>query len=441
MNHSTLYEAYLEGYTPDRFMNFYLSLAEEFHLLANPSHAIPISHAPLVLDARFEDLFSELATTLWEVLANRPYRELCAENIPHCLRDPHLKEREPIPFDPKYNIGGIDLHLDPEGLHLIEFMVLPPGMSGIYPGMLARYQEYLEADLSEFRPRCFRGEWNRERLEDLMIENILGPSEPECVAVVDWEPENQITYGEFRYLLERIRKKKGIPGLIGDPRDVTLKGSKIRVRGEPVDRILNRVTLPDWQVHADALPAYTRLLWEAPECFAYHPYLWFLGDKGSLTLLSDPQTLEKIGLREALREKLRDLVPATYRLSDFLRPHSGTVDEQKLLHTFGSPSEIVLKPISSHASKGILFGPVDMPDAEKLEEALRRIDPENYVAMQLVAPPEIEVPRGERRRETWKYDLRVFVLNGSYVFSGGRIYLGDYTNQVPCRAFAPLFFA
>ena len=28
-----------------------------------------------------------------------------------------------------------------------------------------------------------------------------------------------------------------------------------------------------------------------------------------------------------------------------------------------------------------------------------------------------------------------------YVFPGGRVYFGDYTNQVPCRGFAPLFFA
>jgi hypothetical protein len=27
------------------------------------------------------------------------------------------------------------------------------------------------------------------------------------------------------------------------------------------------------------------------------------------------------------------------------------------------------------------------------------------------------------------------------VFPGGRVYFGDYTNQVPCRGFAPLFFA
>ena len=440
MNHATFYEAYLEGYSPDRFMDFYKSLAKEFHLLENPSRAIPISHVPLVLDARFEDLFSQAAETIWEVLSDRVYRELCAENIPRRLIDPCPREKGAIPFDTECSIGCIDLHLDREGLHLIEFMVLPPGMSGIYPGMLARYQTYLESALPGSQPRCFPAGWDWERLEDVMIKNITGSSKAERVAVVDWEPEKQITYGEFTYILERVREKTGIPGLVGDPRDVTLEDSRIRVRGKPVDRILNRVTMPDWHLHADTLADYTRLLWEAPECFAYHPYLWYLGDKGSLAMLSDSATLQKMDLQDRQRDQLRDLVPLTVRLSDFCDPHSKTVDTQKLLGKFKGPSEIVLKPISSHASKGIFFGPVDIPDVDKLEEVLLRIDPEAYVAMQLVAPPEIQVPRWEGNRETWKYDLRVFMLNGAYVFSGGRTYLGDYTNQVPCRAFAPLFF-
>jgi len=100
----------------------------------------------------------------------------------------------------------------------------------------------------------------------------------------------------------------------------------------------------------------------------------------------------------------------------------------------------VLKPISSHASKGIIFGPVETPTLKALEKVLERIEPHNYVAMRYAPVPEVDVPRGGGLQERWKCDFRIFVLNGKYVFPGGRVYSGDYTNQIPCRGFAPLFF-
>ena len=274
-----------------------------------------------------------------------------------------------------------------------------------------------------------------------MWEQIAGGTAGEGIAIVDWEPESQITYGEFRYILDRIHQATGIPGVIADPREVVKEGQRIYDKGQPVERILNRVTLVDWQVHVDAIPSYTRLIWECPEVFVYHPFLWYLGDKTSLTILSDPAKLRGMGLSPVESEQVRALVPDTALLSEFCPDQSRSVDVGRLLNRFHRASDIVLKPISSHASKGVLFGPVDTPTEARLEEALQQLNPAEYVAMKHVSPPELPVPRGEGERETWKCDLRVFIANGQSPFAGGRIYLGDYTNQIPCRAFAPLFFA
>ena len=43
------YDAYMDVYTPDRFMDFYTSLEEELFLRANPSRPIPFSQVPIVL--------------------------------------------------------------------------------------------------------------------------------------------------------------------------------------------------------------------------------------------------------------------------------------------------------------------------------------------------------------------------------------------------------
>jgi len=445
MDPSGIYQDYLTAYEPGGFLALFDALAPELHLLANPARTIPISPAPVLFDRRLEGAFTELTTALWSIVADPAYRDLCSRNIPRFLLDPAPAAPPPIPFDADAGIGCLDVHLENGAPRLIEFMVLPPGMSGIYPGLLDLYRRHLERLLPGRRFDCFAGGWDRDRCEEAIVQGMLGPREVERVAIVDWQPESQITYGEFRCLLGMIRRNRGVDGLIADPRQVVRQGPRVLVRGLPVDRIVNRMTLPDWQSHQGELAAYTRLVWEAPEVFSHHPYQWFLGDKNSLALLSDPGVMERLIADAALRNRLRAFIPATFPLSTFCferggEPRRGQVDVSRLLARFPDPSRLVLKPVSSHASKGVFYGPVDTPDRARLEEALLRIDPGEYVAMELVPPPEILVPRGAGLLERWKYDIRLFVLNGRYAFPGGRIYLGEYTNQLPCRAFAPLYF-
>ena len=446
MGPSSVFQDYLDAYRPERFLDLFGSLAPELHLLANPARTIPVSPVPVLLASRLEGFFSELTTALWGIVADPHYRNTCSGNIPRFMLDPELRSTPNIPFDAGSNIGCIDVHLEHGEPRLIEFMVLPPGMSGIYPGILSGYQRHLESLLPGIRLRSFAGGWDRDRCEERIVQGMLGPGEVERVAIVDWEPEKQITYGEFLYLLERVRRTRGVPGLVADPREVAAGGERVLVKGLPVSRIVNRVTLPDWEAHQGVLTAYTRLLWESPEVFSYHPYQWFLGDKNSLALLSDPDVLARLVPDPVSRRRLQAFIPATFRLSSFGpaagegAPHQGQVDLSRLLKRFPDPSRIVLKPVSSHASKGVFYGPVDTPDRDKLAEALRAIDPGEYVVMELVPPPEIDVPRGGGTLERWKFDIRLFVLNSGYVFPGARIYLGEYTNQLPCRAFAPLYF-
>ena len=131
-------------------MEFYASLEEELFLRANPSRPIPFSQVPIVLAPEFESRFVRMVSLLWKVLGNPVYRELSAESIPKPLRPPSERANPPmIPFDPDHNIGCIDLHLDGGSLRMIEFMVLPPGCVGVYPGMLEHYGSYLRTVLPD----------------------------------------------------------------------------------------------------------------------------------------------------------------------------------------------------------------------------------------------------------------------------------------------------
>jgi hypothetical protein len=182
------------------------------------------------------------------------------------------------------------------------------------------------------------------------------------------------------------------------------------------------------------------MLWECHEVFIYHPFLWYLADKASLTLLSDPETLSLMGLPQDRIRGLTDLVPCTRMLTDFCDPQTGRIQIPHLLSQFGSPRNIVIKPVSSHASKGILYGPVDFPSEKELAEKLSAINPSLYVVMERLPPGQIPYPAGEGKSEPWRYDLRGYIFNNHLLFTGGRIYLGEYTNQLPFRYFAPLFF-
>lgn len=438
-----LAEAYLDRYDPDTFLRFYDALSEEFHLKANPTRVIPVSPIPLFLDRRWEETFARLVQLLWKIVAAEPYRRLSAMRVPEVLSGP-ISGRGvgTIPFETSSSVGCLDLHLEGDEPRLIEFMVLPPGMVGIYPGLLERYREHLTRLLPGCRIRAFREGEDRKSCEALMAAHIIEGGGRACrrFAIVDWEPERQITYGEFLYTADMVRARFGVQAVIADPREVVWTNEKALVRGMPVDRILNRLTLVDWLEHLDVLADYTRILRESPGLFVHHPHLWYLGDKASLATLSDGAVLKAMGLAEEDRERLASLVPATVRLADCVRSETGEVDIESLLNRLGPPEGIVLKPLSSHASKGVIYGPVDTPTVDEFRRVTAGIDPAGYVAMKLVAPLEIEVPRAGGSRETWRGDLRLFVVDGRFLFAGGRVYLGAFTNQTPCRAFAPLFF-
>ena len=440
MDTAELLGQYIQQYSPDVFHTFLERLADEFHLLANPSRPIPISRGPLLMEKEYVDHFRRATNLIWGVLNNRGYQNISAGRIPRELLH-GTEEVLAIPLDTTCNIGCIDFHLSNRQLKVIEYMALPPGMIGIYPGLLARYGEFLADTIPGFHPLIYTEGWDRARCEQAMVAHIIGKSIVDGVAIIDWNPESQITHGEFLYTKKLLATVgNGITCTIADPREVTLSGGRPWVHGRPVDRILNRVTLVDWMDHLGEVTDYTRILWECPEVFVYHPFLWYLADKNSLTLLSSPKAISVMGIDQESIKGLTDLVPKTRMLSDFSDTRTGRVQIDRLIEQFGPPETMVLKPVSSHASKGVLYGPLDFPSREKMAERLSSINPTEYVVMERIPPGEVLYPMGNGLCEAWRYDLRAYVFDNSLWFAGGRVYLGEYTNQLPVRNFAPLFF-
>jgi len=445
MRHVDILHDYIERFRPDRFHLFLQRLAEEFCLMAQPRRPIPVARAPVLLPRDCLEHCKKAARLLWGVLGNEAYQRRAAAHIPRQIA-PEGRRPNRIALDPGCTIGCLDFHLQGDRLKLIEMMALPPGMVGIFPGLLARYREFLEETLGSgtVDPIVFMEGWDRHRAEQRLLEHIAGKGKVDAVAIVDWEPHSQITYGEFLYSKRLIEGGgQGPRCVVADPREVALKGGRPWVGGLPVDRILNRVTMADWLLHIEEIGEYGRLLFECPEVFVYDPYLWFLADKRALVLLSDPETLSSsMGLDLQTAAEITELVPLARMLDDFYDARTGSFDLETLGGCFGSAADIVVKPVSSHASKGILYGPCHCATEAALAERIGRMrpGPGDYIVMKRIPPPEMPYPTGRGEAEPWKFDIRIYIMDGEMVWAGGRIYLGEYTNQLPCRYFAPLFF-
>ncbi len=433
----------IQRFSPERCYTFLSSLATELHLLAIPSRPIPVARIPVLLEKTCVPQLVKAAQLIWRVLHNHAFQTHAAAHVPVHLLPPGVANVHHIPFDPCCNIGCIDFHIEAGSLKVIELMALPPGMVGIYPGLVARYAEFLNEYVDQ---GCtvvdFMEGWSRSRCEQLLVDHIVGKGASEVVAIVDWEPETQVTYGEFLYTKELVeRSRPGIRCVIADPREVSVKDARPWIRGLPVGRILNRLTMVDWVAHAEEIREFSRLLWDCPSVFVYDPYRWFLADKHTLVVLSDKEALLEMGYDTVAIEEITALVPVTRMLKAFVDVRTRRVHMEKIRRYFGTPHDIVLKPVASHASKGIIYGPRAFSSDDVFIRKVLSIPAEEYVIMKRVSTPEMLYPTGEGTAELWKYDVRVFILDDTVAFVGGRIYVGDYTNQLPCRYFAPLLFA
>ena len=112
-----------------------------------------------------------------------------------------------------------------------------------------------------------------------MLTQIVGEGEPERVAIIDWEPKSQVTYGEFCYTLDMLWRRRRHPGRDRRSARIQDAGRQNPGEGHAVDRILNRLTLLDWGARHDETRALHPHLVGIPGDLAYHPYLWSLGTK------------------------------------------------------------------------------------------------------------------------------------------------------------------
>ena len=343
------------------------------------------------------------------VIALPAYRELISAAAPAVARND---------VGPRGGLLGYDFHLTDDGPQLIEINTNAGG------AMLN--VQLLEAQLACCEPArhfslptdagqvaadlvaMFRREWQLAR----------GDAPLHRLAIVDEEPTQQYLYPEF-LLFKNLLQAHGIETVIADPTQLQADDRRVRLAGQPIDLLYNRLTdfYFDLPRHAHLRTAY---LHDAA-VFTPHPRSHALyADKRNLIRLTDEQTLRRLGAADSVIDTLLHGIPQTLAV----RPGEAE-------HWWTQRKQWFFKPASGHGSRGVYRG-------DKLTRStFAAIVNGDYVAQRVAGPSTRSHVDGPL-----KADIRHYVYEGRVHLVAARLYRGQTTNfRTPQGGFAPVFFA
>lgn len=348
--------------------------------------------------------------------------------VEDCARSPNYRDEilaraPPIArIDPRA-VGafmGFDFHVTPDGPRLIEINTNAGGA-------------FLNIALHDAQRACCRAaeELHATRPSAAQLETEIfsmfqrewalarGDRPMRTIAIVDENPRGQFLYPEFE-LAKELFESRGVRTWIADPAELELAQDGLRLHGERVDLVYNRLT----DFHFDA-PA-TRHLREAYErdlaVITPHPRAHALyANKRNLTLLTDPAALERLGVAPRSIEVLRRGIPST-------RDVTGCEETW-----WRGRKDWFFKPRGGYGSRGAYRG----------DKLTRRVFAEvakgGYVAQELTPPGERwrSAPAG---KEVFKVDVRCYAYAGAIQLMAARLYQGQTTNfRTVGGGFAPVY--
>ena len=329
---------------------------------------------------------------------------------------PEIAKADP---GPRGAFMGYDFHLTPEGPKLIEVNTNAGG--AFLNALLAQAQVACcpqvralvpaATPLEDFEAaawRMFEAEWR--------LQGRAGHSR--VVAIIDERPEEQYLYPEF-LLAQAFFERHGVEALIADPRDLRLEGGRLRLGGVAIDMVYNRLVdfsfcRPEHAVLRQAYSTGDVVVTPNPRNHA------LLADKRNLTILSDPQRLEELGVPTGLRRALARL------------PDARLVTPENADALWRGRKSLFFKPANGHAGKAVYRG-------DKLTRGVwETIVRGGYIAQDFAPPSErhVQVDGDPQPR---KMDVRLYTYAGETMLAAARLYQGQTTNfRTPGGGFAPV---
>jgi hypothetical protein len=297
---------------------------------------------------------------------------------------------------------GYDFHIDENGNpQLIEINTNAGG------ALLntCRFETETEQKFVEM----FQREWQISR----------GSQPLRTIAIVDENPETQYLYAEF-ILFQRLFEQHDIHAIICAPEMLRYHSQKLWHEHTPIDLVYNRLTdfallEPNQQALAASYLAGNAVITPHPRAHALY------ADKRNLTILSNAETLETLGVDEKKRDILINGIAPTI-----------LVEAQNADSLWAERKKLFFKPAKGYGSKAAYRG-------DKLtKRVFAEILANDYVAQAFV-PPSLQQLDIDGTLETFKFDCRAYVYNGQIQLTCARLYQGQTTNfRTRGGGFAPV---
>ena len=321
--------------------------------------------------------------------------------------DFHLTESGPRLIEVNTNAGGAMLSLAAARAQRAccdaarDWMHSPTGLEGLE-------QRWLD---------MFAREWAAQRPTEPFVP-VQGAVR--TLAIVDEDPQSQYLYPEF-LLFQDLFRHAGIDAVIAAPQDLHLANGQLQHEGRRIDMVYLRLT--DFDL---GRPEHAQLhqAWASGACvFTPGPQTHTLhANKRHLVALSDPDFLHRIGVPDASRAVLAQVVPPTLLLT----PHNA---EQ----LWTARKRYFFKPLAGYGSKAAYRG-------DKLTtRTWAQMQQSAYVAQEIVAPSQ-RVVTVQDQRKALKADVRAYAYAGEVQLFTARLYDGQTTNfRSDGGGFAPVF--
>lgn len=255
----------------------------------------------------------------------------------------------------------------------------------------------------------FQREWSLAR----------GATPLRTIAIVDVEPHGQFLYPEFQ-LAKKLFQSHGIRTHIADPSELELADDCIRLRGERIDLVYNRLT--DFYLDAPTSHVLRLAYQRGLAVITPHPRAHALyADKRNLALLSNAAALEALGVPQDSVEVLVSGIPST-------REAAGCAETW-----WRDRKDWFFKPRSGYGSRGTYRG--DKLTKRVFAEVVRG----GYIAQELT-PPSERWRSTANGKEVFKVDVRCYVYAGKIQLMAARLYQGQTTNfRTAGGGFAPIY--
>ncbi len=320
---------------------------------------------------------------------------------------------------PRGAFMGYDFHLTSDGPKLIEVNTNAGG--AFLNALLAQAQVACCPEVRAILPAAdpladFEAAVWRMFQEEWRLQGHIGA--PRVVAIVDEAPLDQYLYPEF-LLAQAFFERHGVEAVIADPGDLRFEAGRLRLGELAIDLVYNRLVdfafaQPATAALRAAYLANAVVVTPGPRNHA------LLADKRNLTLLSDPERLEALGVESELRGRLAEI------------PRARTVTAENAEELWAERRFLFFKPAGGHAGKAVYRG-------DKLTRGVwRTILEGGYVAQALAAPSErrVQIDGGPQVR---KMDVRLYTYAGKTLLAAARLYQGQTTNfRTPGGGFAPV---